>query len=225
MPGVRQTVGGVVESAGGISQTVAAGIGTVLDSFEDGDISEWSDDTGGYDPVQSPSGAIAEDGDWTLQQVDPGGYPGISVSSAGNALGEGYSRGDVLRFYFYSPSSNTRYIFRWGTNTNDKYSARTYFGSSGINPDTLKLYKDGTELSSTTFSQSLSTNTLYYVRVEYDVTGNGDITAQIQEDSGTWESSTISINDSDFSNDVIMLRADDLASGEEAYIDHIIKED
>jgi len=198
---------------------------TTIDSFEDGDISEWSGDTGDYQVVQSPSGAIAEGGNYTLERLNPGAYPGIEVLSTSSALGTGYARGDVLRWYFYSPSSNTRYIFRFGSTNTDKYSVRTYYGTSDLSPDTLKLFKDNTELASTTFSQSLATDTRYFMRVEYDVSGNGDITAQVREDDGPWESNTISANDTEHSNDVLMIRADDLASGETAYIDHIIKED
>jgi hypothetical protein len=204
--------------------TTTTAIGQVIDSFEDGNISEWSGDTGDYQVVQSPSGAIAEDGDDALERINPGSFSKLKVSIASNDLGTGYSRGDVLRWYFYSPSTNSRYIFRWGASDANRYSVRTYFGTCNVNSDTLKLFKDGTELASTTFSQSLSTDTLYFARVEYDVSGNGDITAQVREDGGTWESSTISINDSDHSDDYLEVSVDLLDSGENAYIDHISKE-
>jgi hypothetical protein len=142
---------------------------TIIDDFEDGDITEYGGDTGNFAVVQSP----VQNGSNALESQTGG-----AVISSTTGLSTYPGQGDTFRFYCQNPSSGGRIYTYFGTQSESNTPAGYRIGVRPGIDDFLLQRNDGsggsTVLGST--SVSLSTGVWYRVNVTWQTDGTIDAT-------------------------------------------------
>jgi hypothetical protein len=167
MPGVRQTVDGVVEAGNGIAQTTTTGIGEVIDSFADSDISEYSGETSYFSVVDEANVTPdAIDGS-TLLESSATGRRIYSTSGLANY----YAKGDgtlVLYYYVDGGPDNVEFRPQYGLADGDNhYEIRVSDGG----PFDILLFENGSfssTVADTSNYPSLSADTWYRIELTWD---------------------------------------------------------
>lgn len=187
--GVRQTSSGVVESSSGVAQTVVSGV-SVVDSFEDQNISEYGGDTGQF----TTDNTRAQDGSWSLfLDEHQSSNPGISSTSG---LDNYPSQGDTFKGWVYQVSasgtggwSNLRYWVRWATQS-ETWDADGYVLDINGQDDNLDIIvrnngSNSTVSSNSSFSDSWSNYEDSWI--EWEVTWGTDnsIDCTVYDSGGT----------------------------------------
>lgn len=197
MPGVRQTATGVVQTAAGVSRTALSSV-TMIDSFEDGDISEYGDGDGtlsAYAVTQDST--VAVDGDYYLEATDASFHTVFSETGL-NAYPQQGDEWNVWMRVDDAGSSNSYAGHYFGTgNDSDEYWTRIRPDSNEFNLDLA----NGTTLSA---SATIDLATWYRIRHRWDdgstFGGNaGDITATLFDASDT-QLAELSGNDTQYSS-------------------------
>jgi len=153
-----------------------------IDSFEDGDIAEYSGATGAYQ-VEDWSGSSPApiDGDMVLSRGSDGGMDNIYSTSG---LDNYPSRGDSFRVWYYvADAAYDEYYVTFVTQ--NQVSASVPDGYTvGVVPinDSFTLEKDHTIEDSVGVSYSQG---WYYANVTFDDDGSGDVIAVLYDDTGT----------------------------------------
>lgn len=179
---VRLGDGSVIWSSGGGP--------TIIDDFEDNDLTEYSGDTGGM----STTTAAAQHGTYGLENTG-GGYLQIG-SQPGDGLNYYPQQGDAVEWYV-NPAS-TYSIFMWGTQA---IGDVTYYARPRPDNNVLELELNGTTYST---AQTFSDNTWYQMRLEWDDGATfggtaGDHTVYVYDMSGN-QLVSISENENTYSS-------------------------
>jgi hypothetical protein len=213
MPGVRQTAGGVVQTVAGVIQTSTV---PIVDSFEDGDVSEYSDDIGSYSVVNEST-------------ITPSAIDGTKVLSADSANTEleGYS-GDGLQNYFAKGEELTAYS--WAASDANSHEVKLWFSlnNNGNRYQVLFLYADDTvKLRRVDDSQSntvktlasdsnatLATSTWHRIVIQRDDGStfggsDGDLNVEVIDNSDGSTVTSLSANNTLLNDDGIGFEIDD----------------
>jgi hypothetical protein len=150
-----------------------------VDSFEDGDITEYTGDTGAFDVV---SGS-ASDGTFALQ-ASPSGNARKTIEST-TGLSSYPRQGDTIQFDFRPDDfgGNQAYLAEFGfgeTTGGDRYTVTIQETGGRTNTFELVVSNGGTTVSSTTFS--LSTGTYYGVSIVWN---SSTVEATVSTSGGT----------------------------------------
>jgi hypothetical protein len=165
---------------------------TLLDSFEDQDLSEYSGDTGDFSIVaESNLSFSARDGSHVLENPgdDFDNIESTSITAAKGTTINGWVRGtaNVTRMSV---------LFGLGSGLNDCYEAKVNVRDDRL---TLRDRTDGVDLA-TDGSPGLSADTWYRIELVWDDGTLGgsdnDITMRVFDDGGTQQGSTLSATDS-----------------------------
>lgn len=171
-----------------------------IDSFEDQDLSEYSGATGDFSITQD----FATDGDWGLEYSAADGLSIISQSG----LDHYPSQGDIIKYDWETTASTSatsgfaRFNFGFGVQTND---SNRYYVQINVDGGSTSIWEDGADdRIAVDFSTDYDANTHYSVEITWDdgtLGGSaGDLTVVVtDEDAGT-EVTTISANDTTYSD-------------------------
>jgi len=164
-------------------QTVFSGAPPIIDSFEDGNLSEYSGSTGSYNIVNSP----VFDGSNALQATSPN--DDIHRTDA-------VSPGDTVAVYYRAadPADNAG-AFRFGYNGSSGYEVNV-----SVEFDNFRIRTAAFSTLASDSSLGLSQNEWYRVEVDYRDSSASTIEATLIEDSTGTTVSTISTTNSATSN-------------------------
>jgi hypothetical protein len=168
----------------------------MIDSFEDGDIGEYSGATGEFEP-QDWSGTFqgAADGDYVLSRSsDNSSFQTITSTSGLESYPQ---RGDSFQVWFYvADAGYDELFFPFVTQTSPSSSLPDGYAIE-VNPyqDRFGIYKDGSALI--TASASYSSDNWYYANVTFDDAGDGEIVAVLYTSGGA-EKERISATDTTY---------------------------
>lgn len=142
MAGVRQTVSGVVQTEAGVAQTVDV-VTTLVDSWEDQNISEYSGTTTEWDTVDpSTLGTSwsAPDGSYVVRNPSGQGFSRI-ISASTNALPNYFPKGNIARVYTRANALSGRLGAIFGSSDSnpfqDYYAAFVDYGAGDVHLDKL----------------------------------------------------------------------------------------
>lgn len=194
MAGVRQTAGGVVQTAGGgVASTVAVDI---IDSFEDQDLSEYGSSSGVSIVDEANLSFDASDGSFVLENTPSDGFARIT-SQPGDGLANYFSKGDVAKCAVRTDAAENlcRVLFGVGGGGN-RYLAEYRPGDTNFE---LSKVVDGTLTTiAIDSSVSYSLDTWGTITITWDdgSLGGSDNDITLEYDEGGSTISTISANDS-----------------------------
>lgn len=200
---------------------------TVIDSFEDQDLSEYSDDTA---DVSIGTGQVF-DGGYAAEVVGDGTFNTI-YSTPGDGLGTYFSKGQQARLYFYITGGLGYPYFLFGLNNGNQDCYRLSV-TTGSSPHALRLQVyDNSSFQSkpieTDLSADLSTGGWYYFDVQWDDGStfggsDNDITpAVVDNSSGTTLASATANDSTHATNSGLGLGAgSSLTSGESIWCDYL----
>lgn len=188
--------------------TESSGSVTVLDDFEDGDISEYAGDTGSF----------------TVQQttVKEGSYA-LSATANGSISDTGVTTQQGERFYVWvniGGTNNDGSVGFYYFTQSESASPNGYLAQVNESQNEIALfYYDGAFTKIASAASQASTSTWYELRV--DVTTSGDHTLSIYDTSGSQLASTSTVTDTTYTSGGIGFRS---AVGEDGFHDHYRKE-
>ena len=164
---------------------------SLLDSYEDQDLSEYSGDTGEFSiTAESNLAFSARDGSYVLENPGPDfdDIYSTTITAAKGTTINGWVRGTA--------SASQSVCFGLGTDTNDCYEARVSIDGNNI---VLRDRADSTTLAAD-YGPGVSADTWYRIEVVWDDGTLGgadnDLTMRVFDASGTQQGSTLSANDS-----------------------------
>jgi len=166
-------------------QQVRKGDGTVLwsavdivDSFEDGDISEYTGDTGNYS-AQTGGATSPQDGSYHLN-----GTSGTSSFMYSESGLENYpSAGDTFQFWIYHGNKDDFTRTFWAV-SGDKNTSYSIFLDRRNGGRTVALRKDDNDVIASGPNRA-NTDSWYRFRIIWGT--NGDMTVQMYDSSGNKE--------------------------------------
>ena len=179
--------GGIEISGGSLSLSNSSAV----DGFEDGDISEYEGNTSAFS-VQS---STVYDGTYALE-----GSSGFDTIASTSGLSNYPEAGDNLSIRFYYPDTNLRtnkifFATQDASSPNDNGYSVVINGDNS--PATFGIQKDGSTLSSSTFT--LSSYTGEWLEVLVDWNTDGSIDATFKDSSGN-TITTVSATDSKYTS-------------------------
>lgn len=195
---------------------------TMIDSFEDADLSEYSGDTTAYSTATTPSGAVV-DGSYTLAKPADSGFTTIQ-SPEGGGLNAYPSRGDVFRLYFFTDTTDVQYVFYWTTDdplSGSHYECRVRWPNNGASSfaNGELFFTNTLPDASDEPSSALQANTLYYLEIDFDSGDDGAITGELVEESSGTSLASVSVTESSRDTGGILYSAAGMSSGT-AYSDY-----
>jgi len=163
--GSRETANGVVQTSSGVVQTTdATGGVTIVDSFEDQNITEYSGDTGQASVVGSQT-VSPVDGSYSLE-IQMGSSDTVYSIQSTSGLNAYPSKADEFNAYVRASSipSNLLLTFRFGDLTNGNYFS-TWLEDAELQ---LTLYSGGSASSWSTASMTVNAGTWYRFNFQWD---------------------------------------------------------
>jgi hypothetical protein len=167
---------------------------TVVDDFEDNDLSEYTGNTGGATSVGTEH---VKNGSYSLKISDPGNPKKIVSTSGLNAYPE---QGDTWRYWTYAGSDSNHLRMIFGYQDSDNY----YFVNATVGPSSESLYVTKRETGNETVlvqtgldDDKVDQNQAYEFEVSWGT--DGSITATMYDSNGD-SLSTVSTTDNTFTS-------------------------
>lgn len=214
MAGVRQTSSGVVQTSSGVAQTE---LETVIDGFNDGDLSEYTGDTNSFSLTTTPT----VDGTAYALEANAGTNEILSSTLAYTP-----QAGDIFEFWFRSPdgtgagNNNNRalFYFGWNDTNSDGYRWRWRFETGEFQCRRFDA-GSGTLLADDT-TVTYSGATWYRCLTEWGSDGSWTVT--VDTGSGTSALTTLTFSDSNYTSGEIKWKTA-VDSGVDNFIDEAIR--
>jgi len=169
-----------------VTVSVTASTVSVIDNFEDNDLSEYSGATGDFSTVTSP----VKEGTYALQADGSTG----SIIKSFSGLNNYPSRGDTVRYWLYIPGAGVNEevpVFHWAKQGNGgEYQFSVRRGSE--NEIQLAVDSGGFSILDTT-SYTFPSDTWMEIEIDFQST----ITCRVLDDTGTLQAS-VSATDSTY---------------------------
>jgi len=168
---------------------------TTVDSFEDGDVSEYGGDTGIF-TVNTNSPVF--DGTESLKAVDNSSNSSKDISST-SGLGTYPAQGDTFRMNVQIRESRNIAMLTYGVQTEGSFNDLYGLNLNGNNDDLILFVRNGgsqTNLASTNYSPPVGTELVF----EVEWTTNGDHTGRVLDTDGSTLAGPISATDTTYTS-------------------------
>jgi hypothetical protein len=190
---------------------------TLVDSFEDGNISEYNTTTDKGDATVIQDSSEAIDGDYYLEIFSNFGSSMSVDSNEGDGLPYYPEAGDIIKHNVHPTSTSDEYYFRFGAQ-GYRDNGETYFVGNLFSSDWQIGYVDSSNNRSTLASYSnFNFDSTDWHTSEIEWKTNGDIISRVYDPSGN-EMLEISANDTEWSSGGIGFR---LQASATIYVDWV----
>jgi hypothetical protein len=202
---------------------------TVIDSFEDGDISEYSGDTGIFSSIDTSGETFdSYDGSNVLEWPPSGGNTNGAIFST-SGLDNYFPKGEIARCYFWFDTLDGDQYIAWAHDGTNRIRLRIRHEDSQV--DLESTFGGTSTEGNASITGTWNTNTWYYCRIVRDdgTLGGSDndirVDVRLASDDSSILDSEISVNLTDgASNDGIGVRTVEPSTGVRHLWDYYVLE-
>lgn len=190
--------------------TISSGDAVIVDSFEDGDISEYSGDKSSFSVVNGKS-FRGENSLFTNSNNQD-----ITSDSGLNSYP---SRGDLVTWRLWHQNEDTGTAVRFGPSP---AGSNHYFCGIRGNPQEIQLrsHKNGSILSNSFSTVSYPTQEWIEARFNWDTIGDGTLVLELYDSGGSFIDS-VSINDTNYDSGKVHWSSSPQSSSEKRWMDYM----